>query len=46
MLIQSDPHSPPEWRIKGILANSEEFHQAFNVKIGDAMYKKNIDNVW
>ncbi|MHA1991115.1 MAG: M13 family metallopeptidase [Candidatus Hodarchaeales archaeon] len=46
MLIQSDPHSPPEWRIKGILANSEEFHQAFNVKDGDDMHKKNIDNVW
>jgi putative endopeptidase len=46
MLVQSDPHSPPEWRIKGILANNEEFHLAFNVKDSDLMYRKNIDNVW
>lgn len=44
--VQSDPHAPAEWRIKGILANTNEFHKAFNVKEGDQMFRKNFDNVW
>ena len=33
-----DPHSPPHYRIIGIVRNFDEWYKAFGVKPGDAMY--------
>lgn len=38
VLIASDPHSPPLYRVNGPLCNLEEFYQAFDVKEGDKMF--------
>ena len=44
----SDPHSPGEFRVNGIVGNVDVFYQAFDVKEGDAMYLKPEDrvNIW
>ena len=36
--VQTDPHSPPEFRVNGPLPNMPEFHAAFNVQEGDKLY--------
>ena len=36
--IKSDPHSPPEFRVKGTLQNQPGFYRAFEVKPGDRMF--------
>ncbi|OIQ89680.1 neutral endopeptidase [mine drainage metagenome] len=36
--IKSDPHSPPQFRVKGTLQNQPGFYAAFDVKPGDKMY--------
>jgi endothelin-converting enzyme/putative endopeptidase len=41
----SDPHSPGEYRVNGIVSNIEAFYQAFDVKEGDGMYLKPEDRV-
>lgn len=38
-LIQTDPHSPAQFRTNGPLSNMTEFYQAFDVKPGDKMYR-------
>lgn len=37
--IKTDPHSPSEYRANGTVMNMPEFHEAFDVKPGDKMYK-------
>jgi predicted metalloendopeptidase len=39
LLLSNDPHPLPYFRVIGPLANLPEFHQAFNVKPGDAMMR-------
>jgi len=34
-----DPHSPPEWRINGVVANMPEFEKAFACKPGSRLVK-------
>ncbi|RUL88688.1 M13 family metallopeptidase [Tautonia sociabilis] len=36
--LATDPHSPAEFRCNGVLRNMPEFHEAFGVKEGDALY--------
>jgi predicted metalloendopeptidase len=36
--VQTDPHSPPEFRVNGPLPNMPEFMAAFDVQEGDWMY--------
>ncbi|MFT5756684.1 MAG: putative endopeptidase [Alteromonadaceae bacterium] len=36
--VATDPHSPGEFRVLGILSNVDEFYKAFDIKVGDAMY--------
>jgi len=36
--VQTDPHSPPEFRVNGPLPNMPEFLAAFDVQEGDGMY--------
>ncbi len=37
--IQTDPHSPAQYRGNGPLENMDEFYKAFKVNEGDGMYK-------
>lgn len=37
--INTDPHSPGEFRTNGPLSNFEPFYEAFGVKPGDKMYR-------
>jgi putative endopeptidase len=37
--LLSDVHSPAKWRVLGPLANIPEFHEAFGVTAGEAMYR-------
>jgi predicted metalloendopeptidase len=39
MLTNVDPHSPPEWRVRGPLSNMDEFARAFGCKPGDPMVR-------
>lgn len=43
--LLSDPHSPGEFRVNGIVGNVDAFYKAFDVKEGDAMYIKPEDRV-
>ncbi|MBV1928045.1 MAG: M13 family peptidase, partial [Gammaproteobacteria bacterium] len=37
-LIKTDPHSPPEFRVNGVVPNIDAFYSAFDVKEGNGMY--------
>jgi putative endopeptidase len=37
-LLVIDPHSPPKYRINGIVRNFDEWYRAFNVQPGDKLY--------
>jgi predicted metalloendopeptidase len=39
LLIKSDPHSPDEFRVNGVMPNVDDFYTAFDVKQGDALYR-------
>lgn len=36
--VATDPHSPAEFRINGVVRNIPEFYTAFHVKPGDSLY--------
>jgi len=40
-----DPHSPPEFRCNAVVRNLEEFHDAFGVTAGDALWMEPQDRV-
>jgi putative endopeptidase len=48
LLIQSDPHSPPEYRVNGPVSNLPEFSQAFGVPPGAPMTMPDAArvNIW
>jgi len=37
--LQTDPHSPSECRVNGPVSNFDEFHQAFDGKPGDKLWR-------
>lgn len=37
-LLLTDTHSPPEWRVNGIVRNVDAWYRAFNVKPDDSLY--------
>jgi putative endopeptidase len=43
--IETDPHSPSEFRANGTVSNMPEFYKAFDVKPEDKMYVKPEDRV-
>ncbi|WP_083322311.1 M13 family metallopeptidase [Hymenobacter lapidarius] len=47
-LIQTDPHSPGQYRTIGPLQNMPEFHKAFSCKEGDKMVRSGADRakIW
>jgi len=36
--VLTDPHSPPEWRVNGIVRNVDAWYTAFNIRPGDRLY--------
>jgi putative endopeptidase len=46
MLVTTDPHSPPRFRVNGSLSNTPEFHEAFACKAGTPMRPANACQVW
>ncbi|GAA5106596.1 M13 family metallopeptidase [Nocardia iowensis] len=40
-----DPHSPPEFRCNAVVRNIDSFHEAFEVKPGDALYLEPTERV-
>lgn len=45
MYINTNPHSPPKWRVNGPLMNFTPFYKAFNVQPGDKMYKPESERI-
>ncbi|MBS0591053.1 MAG: M13 family peptidase, partial [Proteobacteria bacterium] len=43
--LLSDVHAPPKWRVNGPLSNIAEFHEAFGIKPGQAMYRAPTERV-
>jgi endothelin-converting enzyme/putative endopeptidase len=46
LLATTDPHSPPRYRVNGVLSNMLEFQQAFGCKAGDKMVRESQCRVW
>jgi predicted metalloendopeptidase len=42
----TDPHSPGEFRVNGVVQNFGEFGKAFGCKVGQPMVSKNACRVW
>jgi endothelin-converting enzyme/putative endopeptidase len=46
LLVQTNPHSPPEFRVNGVLVNMPEFQKAFSCQSGQQMVSANACRVW
>jgi putative endopeptidase len=44
--VQTDPHSPRQFRVDGVVQNMSEFGQAFGCKVGQPMMPANYCRVW
>jgi putative endopeptidase len=44
--VQTDPHSPPRFRVNGVVQNMPEFQKAFSCQVGSPMVKQNACRVW
>jgi len=44
-LLQIDPHSPSEFRCNAVVTNLDEFHEAFGVAEGDALWRSPDERV-
>jgi predicted metalloendopeptidase len=44
--VQTDPHSPRQFRINGVVQNMHEFGEAFGCKPGQPMMPTNACRVW
>ena len=44
--VQTDPHSPREFRVNGVVQNIKEFGEAFGCKPGQPMMPVNACRVW
>ena len=42
----TDPHSPPEYRVNGVVANMPEFSRAFACKVGQPMVRAEACRIW
>ena len=38
MRVRTDPHSPPKFRVNGVVRNVPEWYEAFNIQEGDSLY--------
>ena len=46
LLVQTDPHSPAEFRANGVVQNMPAFGKAFGCKVGQPMMPVNACHVW
>ena len=46
LMVTTDPHSMPVFRIDNVLSNMPEFEQAFGCKAGQKMVRANACRVW
>jgi putative endopeptidase len=46
LIVTTDPHSMPVFRIDNVLSNMSEFQQAFGCKAGQKMVRANACRVW
>lgn len=46
MIVTTDPHSLPLFRIDNVMSNMPEFQQAFSCKAGQRMVRANACRVW
>ncbi|HZT38073.1 MAG TPA: M13 family metallopeptidase [Bryobacteraceae bacterium] len=46
MLANVDPHSPPRYRVNGVLSNMPEFQKAFGCAAGQPMVRRPACRVW
>jgi putative endopeptidase len=46
VLARTDPHSPGQWRVNGVVQNFDEFGKAFGCKKGQPMMPENSCHVW
>lgn len=46
LLVQTNPHSPEEFRANGVVQNMPAFGQAFNCKVGQPMMPADACHVW
>ena len=46
LLAVTDPHSPGEFRVNGVLVNSDAFQQAFTCKAGQPMVSSAVCRAW
>ena len=44
--VQTNPHSPPRFRVNGVVENMPEFQKAFSCKAGQPMVSANACRVW
>ena len=44
--VATDPHSPPKFRVNGVVQNMPEFQKAFSCKASQPMAKANVCRVW
>jgi len=46
--LVTDPHSPSQYRVNGIVSNMPQFFEAFDVDEGDQLYRSNNDitKIW
>jgi len=44
--VQTDPHSPRQFRVNGVVQNMPEFGQAFGCHVGQPMMPANACRVW
>ena len=45
LLVKSDPHSPDQFRINGVMSNMADFYSAYDVKESDELYLPEADRV-
>jgi predicted metalloendopeptidase len=44
--VQTNPHSPANFRVNGVVQNMPEFQKAFSCQAGQKMVKANACHVW
>jgi putative endopeptidase len=42
----TDVHSPPRWRVNGLMANVPEFARAFACRAGQPLVREKVCKVW
>ena len=45
MRINTDPHSPAQYRVNGPLSNTDAWYKAFNIKPGDKLFRPENERV-